>query len=149
MQLQTLTGPELIFPDLPRCDRSSLLRVFAQRLVDAGVASDVDEVHLRLWEREQLGSTGIGDGVAIPHCKLDRLERVVLAIGLADPGIDFQAADGEPVRLFFCVVSPADQPAAHLQCLAAISKWIKADRHVEKMLRLEDAEAIYRFLEEQ
>ncbi len=149
MQLTSLTRPELVFPQLPSSDRSSLLRNLAARIAERGLVDDADRLYEKLWEREQLGSTGIGSGVAIPHCKMDGLDRVVLAIGLVPKAIDFGAVDGLPVRLFFLVISPNDSPAAHLQCLAAISKWVKAEQHVRDMLELDDPQAIYQLLQEE
>ena len=107
------------------------------------------DLYERLWEREKLGSTGIGAGVAVPHCKMARLERVVVAVARLRDGVEFDAIDQQPVRLVFLVVSPDDQPAAHLQCLATISKWIKVADHVEQILRLEDPAAICAMLREE
>ena len=143
MRLDSLTDPGLIFPALECADASSLLHLLARKIVGRGLAEDAEKLFRRLWEREQLGTTAIGSGVAIPHCKLDGLDRVVLAVGLLAEGIDFGAADEQPVKVFFCIVSPNDSPAAHLQCLAAVSRWVKAEDHVERILELDDPEAIY------
>lgn len=143
MVLASLTGPELILPQLDCSDRSSVLRTLARHLLDRGYVGDADELFNRLLEREQLGSTGVGSGVAIPHCKMNGLDRVVLAVGSTAEGIDFGAIDGVPVRLFFLVVSPSSSPAAHLQCLASISKWVKVEDHVERLLELTDPEEIF------
>ena len=111
MFLDSLADPELIFPDLPAFDVESLPRTFARRIVErrgavhSGLA-DPDRVFDGLWEREKLGSTGIGNGIAVPHCKLTGLESVLLAVGHVKEGIDFGAMDGAPVRLFFVVISP-------------------------------------------
>lgn len=148
MHLDAMTDPRLIFPGLRCTDASGLLRLLAQKIVELGLVSDADKLYQKLWEREQLGSTGIGAGIAIPHCKMSGLKEVVLAIGLLEDGVEFGAVDQNPVQLFFCVVSPSDSPAAHLQCLAAISRWVKADRHVERILELGDSESIYRLLQE-
>ena len=149
MRLASLTRPELIFVDLPGRDRQEVLRLLAEKLAQGGVVADSEELFQKLWERERLGSTGIGSGVAIPHCKLKGLRSGVVAIGLAREGIDFQAVDGRPVQLFFLVVSPSESPAEHLQVLAAISRWVKADHHVEKVLRLSDRDAIFTLLSEE
>ena len=148
MRLEALTEPELIFPGLRCSDASSVLRLLARKIVEHGVVGDSSDLYEKLWEREQLGSTAIGTGVAIPHCKMPGLDRVQLAIGLLDEGIDFAAVDEQPVHVFFRIVSPEDSPAAHLQCLAAISKWIKTDRHIETLRELRDPEAIYRLFQE-
>lgn len=125
------------------------MRELVNRLVEAGVVEDADLMYERLVEREELGSTAIGQGVAIPHCKMEKLDRVVMAVGLSRRGVEFESEDGEPVRLFFLIVSPADTPAAHLRSLAAISKWVKADRHVERLLQLEESDDIWTLLKEE
>jgi nitrogen PTS system EIIA component len=148
MHLKALTEPGLVFSDLRCLDRPTLLRDLAQRLVGAGLFSDADELYEKLWEREQLGSTGIGAGVAVPHCKMSGTAKVVVAVALLREGIEFGAVDDQAVRLVFLVVSPEDQPAEHLRCLAAISRWIKADSHVERILEAEDPTSIYGLLSE-
>jgi fructose-specific phosphotransferase system IIA component len=146
MQLGSLIRPELIFFDLPAADRSQVLRAFAERIAAEGVAGSADALYRKLWEREELSSTGIGSGIAIPHCKLERLEQGVVAIGIVPEGVDFGAVDGQPVRVFFLVASPATAAAEHLQILAAISRWVKADRNVEKLLQLREPKAVYELL---
>lgn len=152
MQLGSLIRPELIFTDLPAADRSQVLRAFAERITAAGiagVAASADELYRKLCEREELSSTGIGAGIAIPHCKLDRLQRGLVAVGVVPEGVDFGAVDGRPVRVFFLVVSPSQAAAEHLQVLAAISRWVKTGGHVEKILELCEPQAIYEFLREE
>ncbi|HEV2845720.1 MAG TPA: PTS sugar transporter subunit IIA [Thermoanaerobaculia bacterium] len=146
MRLGSLTRPELIFPDLPAADRPEVLRAFADRVAQRGLVRDAAELYQKLWEREQLGSTGVGSGIAIPHCKIKGLERGVVAVGIVSAGVDFEAVDGQPVKVFFLVVSPSESPAEHLQVLAAISRWVKSDRHAEKILALRDPQEIYDFL---
>ncbi len=149
MRLGSLTRPELIFVGLSAGDRTAVLRTVAEKVAATGLAGDADELLRKLVEREQLGSTGIGSGVAIPHCKLTGLAHGMVAVAILDQGVDFGAADGLPVRLFFLVVSPSESPAEHLQILVAISRWLKADKHVEKILALHDRETIYRLLQEE
>ena len=149
MRLGTLTRPELIFPGLQAPDRPQLLRLLAERIAASGLVKSADELYQRLWEREQIGSTGIGSGIAIPHCKLKGLARGVVAIGTVPEGVDFGAVDGRPVRLVFLVITPLESPAEHLQVLAAISRWIKADRHAEGLLSRSDPKAIQQYLEQE
>jgi PTS system nitrogen regulatory IIA component len=146
VQLGSLIQPGLIFPDLPAVDRPQLLRVFAERIAARGLTREAEELYRKLWEREELGSTAIGSGIAIPHCKLPSLKQGVVAIGIVPEGVDFGAADGRPVRLFFLVISPSQSAAEHLQVLAAISRWVKAGHHVDQILQLRDPEAIYDFV---
>ena len=149
LSLGSLTERELVFPDLVGTDRPGVLRSMSDLLAESGVAIDPDRMYKRLVEREELGSTAIGSGVAIPHCKMDNLDRVLVAVGRSPEGVEYESEDGKPVRLFFLVVSPTDQPAAHLRSLAAISKWVKADQHVERLLELEHPEDIWKLLQEE
>jgi nitrogen PTS system EIIA component len=149
VRLGSLTRPELIFVDLPAADRPEVLRAFADRVAGQGLVKSGAELFQRLWEREQLGSTGIGSGIAIPHCKLQGLARGVVAVGLAPDGVDFGAPDGQPVKALFLVVSPSASPAEHLQMLAAISRWVRADRHAERLLALRDPAQVYDLLRDE
>jgi mannitol/fructose-specific phosphotransferase system IIA component (Ntr-type) len=144
--LGSLTRPELIFPDLPAADRQEVLRTFAGRIAGTGLVKSGDELFQKLWEREQLGSTGIGSGVAIPHCKLQGLDHGIVAVGLIPEGVDFGAADGRPVKVLFLVVSPSGSPGEHLQILAAISRWVRVPQNAGKLLALRDPAAVYDLL---
>jgi nitrogen PTS system EIIA component len=149
-----LTRPELIFPDLRAGDSAGVLRQLAAHVAAAGaagVAADGDGLYHALLEREQLGSTGIGHGVAIPHCKLKGLDHGIVALGLARPGVDFGAPDGKPVSVFFLVLSPDEHPAEHLQTLARVSRWVRDDldgRRVEILVGLGSREAVHDYLKE-
>jgi mannitol/fructose-specific phosphotransferase system IIA component (Ntr-type) len=150
--LGSLTRPELILSDLTATDPTpvdTILRAFADRIAQAGVVKDAGELFRRLREREQLSSTGIGSGIAIPHCKMPVLKQAVVAVGLAPQGIDFGAPDGQPVRLFFLVVSPEASPAEHLRVLASISRWVKTGHNAERLLESRDPQEVQRFLEEE
>lgn len=149
MNLGDLTKPELIFVDLPGSDRPTILQAMSDRLAKGTVLEDADALYQSLWEREELGSTAIGSGVAIPHCKMKDLDEVIVAVGVSRREVDFASEDGNPVRLLFLVISPEDKPADHLRSLAAISKWVKSDSHVEDLLQTGDADEIYRLLKEQ
>ena len=144
--LQALTRADLIYSRLPETDRESILRELSRRLAEGGVVADGETLYRLLEEREELGSTGIGHGVAVPHCKVDGLDRVVLAVGLSKEEIDFDSADGLPVRVFFVLLSPPDQPAAHLQSLAAVSRWAQGEGHLERLLACSDTAEIFTVL---
>jgi PTS system nitrogen regulatory IIA component len=144
--LGSLTRPELIFPDLPAADRQEVLRALAERVAASGLVKSAGALFQQLWDREQLGSTGIGGEIAIPHCKLAGLKHGVVAVGIVPPGVDFGAVDGRPVRVFFLVVSPDGAPGQHLQTLAAISRWVKTGGHTESLLALHDPRQVYDLL---
>ena len=146
MPLGSLTRPELIFPDLPAADRQEVLRALAERVAASGLVKSAEALFQQLWDREQLGSTGIGSGIAIPHCKLAGLKHGVVAVGIVPQGVDFGAVDGQPVRVFFLVVSPDGAPGQHLQTLATISRWVKTGGHTERLLALHDPRQVYDLL---
>ena len=133
--LQGLLDPRFVFTDLRGPGMEDVLGEMARRLAAAGAVRDAGDLTRRLIEREQLGCTGLGAGVAIPHCKSRDVSDIVLAVGLAPQGVDFHAPDGQPVRLIFLILSPADQPAAHLQTLARISRLLRAPGTSEQLRR--------------
>ena len=147
VRLASLTRPDLIFPDLPATDRAAVLRALSDKIAEHGLVRDSRELFQKLWEREQLGSTGVGSGVAIPHSKLPGLRRGIVAVGMVPGGVDFGAPDGQPVKLLFVVLSPSDAPAEHLQTLATISRWIRINGNADRILELHDPEAVVQLLE--
>jgi nitrogen PTS system EIIA component len=105
--------------------REEVLRGMAERLGSAGLVPSAEDLVARLLDRERLGCTGLGGGIAIPHCKLPGISDVVVAMATTAEAIPFGAADGIPVRLIFLVASPAAASAAHLQALARISRILR------------------------
>lgn len=142
-----LTAPlavdeRLVFPHLAATTVEEALAEMAAGLERAGVVTKAEDLARRLVEREAMGSTGLGEGLAIPHCKVRELTDVVVAIGISQSGVDFHAADGEPVTVVFLVLSPADAPALHLQALARISRLIRVPGVAESLRHAEDAAAV-------
>jgi PTS system nitrogen regulatory IIA component len=147
MDLQSLTRPELMFSDVPGSDPPTILQALAESVVGAGAAPvEAKELYAKLWEREELGSTGIGSGIAIPHCKLARGREVVLAVAVSREPVEFDALDRQPVRLFFVLVSPEGAPAEHLKALAAVSRWVKVEDHVQGLLSAGSPDAMFALL---
>lgn len=102
-----------------------------------------------LMERERLGSTGIGEGVGIPHGKLKDLDSLILGCGLSRKGVDFEAMDGQPTYIFFLLVTPENSTGLHLKLLAQISKILKNDYFRQKLLNANDVDEIYSIIEEE
>lgn len=109
-------------------------------------ALDRASVLERVEERERLGSTGFGRGVAIPHARLDNLPRPVATFFRLENPVEFEAADGMPVDCVFGLLSPEQAGATHLQALAAISRLMRDERMHERLLAAPDADAIYALL---
>lgn len=132
----------LVFPDLSATTLDAVLGEMAALLERSGVVRNAEDLARRLTERERMGSTGLGAGLAIPHCKLRDLTDVVLAVGVSRAGIDFKAPDGQPVTLLFLVLSPSEAPALHLQALARISRVIRMPGIAEGVRNESTAEGI-------
>ncbi len=115
----------LVFPNLTATTVEEALAEMAGGLERVGIGAKAGDLARRLLEREAMGSTGLGSGLAIPHCKVRELADVVVSIGTSRAGIDFLAPDGQAVTVIFLVLSPSDAPALHLQTLARISRLIR------------------------
>jgi PTS system nitrogen regulatory IIA component len=116
--------------------KEEVIRELVELLVKAGSIKERDSNKLvqTLMKRESLGSTGIGQGVAIPHGKTDAVGKLVAAFGISRSGVNFDSLDGEPVTLFFLLVAPEDSAGPHLKALARISRLLK-DKHFRDSLR--------------
>jgi len=121
-----------------------------EELVEALAANkgEIDKVDLlnALLEREKLGSTGIGDGVAIPHGKLNGLDNIILLFGKSGQGVDFDAIDGKPVYLVFLLVAPADSAGLHLKALARLSRMLREKEFKNSLLMASDAETLLKII---
>lgn len=104
---------------------------------------DPNEVVERLTERERLGSTGFGKGVAIPHGKIAGLAHIVAVFARLEPAVDFEAIDDLPVDLVFCLLSPPDAGAEHLKALAQVSRWLRDPGFVAKLRGAGSDDAVY------
>ena len=132
MQLSDFLDFEAVRIDLSAGNKRQLLNQLAQ-IAAARLSLDPSAIADSIAERERLGSTGFGGGVAIPHGKLDKLDRVyALVIRLAAP-IDYKAVDGQPVDLVFLLLSPPNAGAEHLKALAAVSRLVRHGGVVEKL----------------
>jgi PTS system nitrogen regulatory IIA component len=147
MQLADLISPQAVVPWLKVKTKKQLLQDLAAR---AARLTGLEErtIFDTLLQRERLGSTGLGQGIAIPHCKLPGLKRIVgIFARLAEP-IDFDAVDGAPVDLVFVLLAPEGAGADHLKALARISRLLREHQGVEKLRASKDASAIYAVLTE-
>ncbi|MCK4467046.1 MAG: PTS sugar transporter subunit IIA [Desulfobacterales bacterium] len=108
-----------------------------------------EEVMQVLLEREQLGSTGIGGGIGIPHGKLKGLKSLVLGFGLSRKGVDFESIDGKPTHIFFLLVTPENSTGLHLKLLARISRILKNDLFKERLMQATDSVEILSIIKEE
>ena len=133
MKLAELLTEDLILPSLSGKDVPSILMEFSNAICGSGKYSNQELLFQRLLERESQESTGIGNGIAIPHCKVDNLAQVILAIGYADSGVNFKAIDGQPTSFFFVVISPSNSSVLHLRTLAALSRLLKSQAFLARL----------------
>lgn len=125
VRIKDLLQEDLVIDEITAVDKDGVLKEFGRLLKTSGRVQDEEDVVRVLTEREALGSTGIGDGVAIPHGKMEGLRQMIVAFGRSRKGVEFQALDGMPVFLFFLLLTPLDRPGEHLKALARISRILK------------------------
>ena len=144
MKLTEILPAALVIPGLKGQTKDEVLRELAESM--AAVHPDIEAARLLdvLWERERLGSTAIGDGIAIPHGKLPGLKTVLAAFGRHLQGVDFQSLDGNPSKLFFLLVAPEDSVGQHLKALARVSRLLKDPAFRNRLLTARDGGELYR-----
>ena len=136
MTIMGFLDDRAVTTDLRARAKEDVIQELVQLLVGSGAIKekDVSKLVQILMKRESLGSTGIGQGVAIPHGKSDCVTNLVAAFGISRTGVNFDSLDGEPVHLFFLLVAPEDSAGPHLKALARISRLLK-DKHFRDSLQ--------------
>jgi PTS system nitrogen regulatory IIA component len=142
MKLAELLQPHGIVPALQAATKREVLEELAAAVVQGCDNLDRDQVVAVLLERENLGSTGIGDHIAIPHGKLPHLDHLILGFGRSLAGVDFQSLDGKPAHLFFLLLAPENSIGLHLKALAKLSKMLKDSGFRRRLMEAPDADSI-------
>lgn len=129
MKFSDFIARESMSAELQAADKESAIREMVQALLDAGriEKAQYDSIIKAILKREELGSTGIGRGVAVPHTKHASVDKLVGTVAVSKEGVDFASLDGETVHLFFLLVSPMDRPGDHLRALENISRQLRND----------------------
>jgi len=148
MKILDIINEDLIKPDLSATSKEEALTELAS-LIATKEGLDEEKIVGVLREREKLGSTGIGDGIAIPHGKLKGLKKLVASFGRSKKGIDFQSIDGKPTHLFFLLMAPENTAGVHLKALARISRLLKDKKFRESLLIASNTEGIFQALKDQ
>ena len=146
MKISELLSPEAVVADLQSRDKGKVLAELTDALIACDESLQRDEVIQVLQERERLGSTVIGDGVAIPHGKLKGIPELMLAFGRSRAGVDFDSMDGKPAHLFFLLVAPEESVGVHLKTLARISKLLKDSAIRQKLLDAGSQKDLYQII---
>jgi nitrogen PTS system EIIA component len=147
MDLADLISPEAVYPSLKAKTKKQALQDLAQRAA-ALTRLDARDILDTLLQRERLGSTGVGRGIAIPHGRLPALEKIVTVFARLDEPIDFEALDNEPVDLIFLLLAPEHAGADHLKALARISRLLREPSTIERLRASRDRAALYSVLTE-
>ncbi len=134
MKIQNLLIQDMILPDLKSEDRTGILTEMVSYLKKKNKISKEKDLFDRLVQREKLGSTAIGDGVAIPHCKMKGLKNPIVMLAISRKGVNFYSLDGNPSHIFFLVVSSPDNPSLNLQILASIAHLVRKSNSLLKKL---------------
>jgi PTS system nitrogen regulatory IIA component len=142
-------GPSAILPDLVSTTKRGVLEELVGLLAREGKIKDAAATLEVLMEREKLGSTGIGQGIAIPHAKTTQTTEVVAACGLSRRGVQFDALDGEPVYIVFLLVAPPEAAGLHLQALARISRLLKDKFFRQSLREMRGAPEILKLIKEE
>ena len=147
MDLADLIAPEAVYPSLKAKTKKQALQDVAQR---AAVLTGLDarEIFDTLLQRERLGSTGVGRGIAIPHGRMPGMPNIVSVFARLDEPIDFEALDNEPVDLIFLLLAPEHAGADHLKALARISRLLREPPTIERLRASRDRAALYSVLTE-
>lgn len=143
MRLSDLLTVERVQTSLVGTSKAAVLDALAALLVKGNGGLRVDEVARVLREREALASTGVGDGVAIPHGKLPGLKQLTAAMALSSQGVEFDAIDGRPVKIFVAILAPAGSASDHLRALAKCSKLLRDARVRDELVRAESPARAY------
>ncbi len=134
MKIMDFLSPEAVIVELKATDKKSAIVELVEVLKTTKKVKKTDEIIEVVLEREKLGSTGIGQGVAIPHGKTDVLQEQVGVLGISHKGIEFNSLDGEPVHIIFLLVGPVEVAGQHLKALSRISRLFK-DKFLRQAIR--------------
>jgi fructose-specific phosphotransferase system IIA component len=133
MKLKDLLSKDIIRIPLENQEKSKIIEELVEILYESNRISDKEAVLKAVLDREAVMSTGMGDGVAIPHAKSDSVDGLIAAFGITSEPVDFESIDGKPVRMIFLLVGPTDQTGPHLKALSRISRLMHREDFRQKL----------------
>ncbi len=150
MKFSVFIAPKAMRAQLASTTKEGVITELVGALVAAGEikAADQEDIIKAILKREELGSTGIGRGVAVPHTKHASVEKLVGTVGVSQEGLDFESLDGQKASLFFLLVSPPDRPGDHLRALENISRQLRDEQFCRFLRQSKNADDIQQLLEE-
>jgi nitrogen PTS system EIIA component len=149
MKITDILSPDMVIADLRGTTKPDVLNELAKALAAKYKEIKLADLIAVLAERERLGSTAIGDGIAIPHGKLRGVMKIIGAFGRHAEGVDFDSLDGGPSQLFFVLVAPEDSASLHLKALARVSRLLKEGSFRSRLLAAKDSAELYSLIKEE
>ncbi len=149
MKIVDYLNEEWVIPDLKGADKPSILKELSTVLVKPCQVVSVEELVQVLLDREKLGSTGIGEGIAIPHGRLKKLNRFYVSFGRSLKGVDFDSIDREPSRLFFLVMAPENSAVDNLKLLSRIVTLLKEPTFKKRLLEARSSPELFQIISEE
>jgi nitrogen PTS system EIIA component len=149
MKILDILAKDSIVPELKGRTKKQVLEELIEAVQQNKPNIDRDSLMKVLLERERLGSTGIGEGIAIPHGKLRDIDDLVLSFGRSTEGIDFESMDGKPVHLFFLLVAPETCAGIHLRALAKIARLLKNGTVRKRLAKVDNREDIFSIIQQE
>lgn len=150
MRMSDFVVREAILPQLTATTKDGIIREVVGSLQSAGYfqAAEAENIVRAILKREQLGSTGIGRGIAIPHTKHPGVDRLIGTVAIAPQGVNFDSIDGEPVQVFVLLVSPQDRPGDHLRALENVVRSMREDAFVKALREAKSRDELWKLLDE-
>jgi len=150
MKFADFVNVESIRAELTATSKDDVIREMTAALVESGhvAADDLESITTAIMKREELGSTGIGRGVAVPHTKHPSVDKLVATVAVSSEGIDFNSLDGEKVQLLFLLISPPDRPGDHLRALENIARQLRDDMFCKFLKQSKTSADIQQLLDE-
>ncbi|HIY57466.1 MAG TPA: fructose-specific PTS transporter subunit EIIC [Candidatus Tetragenococcus pullicola] len=142
MRINDLLIKDAMIMDLKATDKSSAIDEMVQRLYDVGRITNIDQYKKDIWAREKQTTTGLGDGIAMPHAKNNAVKEATVLFAKSKKGVDYESLDGQPAYLFFMIAAPEGADDTHLQALAALSRQLVNQEFVEKLKKAETPEQV-------
>lgn len=149
MKILDILSKDCIIPELRSRTKKEVLEELTGALLNCKANLNKEALVEVLLERERLGSTGIGDGIAIPHGKIQDLDELILSFGRSTQGIEFDSMDGRPTHLFFLLIAPENSAGIHLRALAKISRLLKSAHFRQRLLEAETVEELFLVIQEE
>ena len=149
MKISDFLNPELILPELAARTKEEVLMELADRIARNFSGVSAEKLLRILKEREKLGSTGIGDGFAIPHGKSKAIDQMIISFGRSQAGIPFDSLDGKPAHYFFVLIAPENSAGDHLKALAKISRFLKNSLFKENLAKAASRAELQKLIQDQ